>query len=158
MGKSIKESAGVRGPEPVSLSELIHQHVRVAIETAVHEELRAALATTPYERGEAPLPQQHEGPDADRTDRANPAHVARGTLFQVAGTRKWKSAILPRYQQRMPEVNEAVIGTYLAGGNTRRIRSALQPLLKAAPLSKSAVSRVIATLKHGERARSLPST
>jgi transposase-like protein len=32
-------------------------------------------------------------------------------------------------------------------GNTRRIRGALQPLLKTAPLSKSAVSRVIATLK-----------
>jgi transposase-like protein len=47
------------------------------------------------------------------------------------------------------EVNEAVVGTYLAGGNTRRIRRALQPLLKAAPLSKSAVSRVVATLKDG---------
>jgi transposase-like protein len=49
----------------------------------------------------------------------------------------------------MPEVNEAVVATYLAGGNTRRIRGALQPLLKAAPLSKSAVSRVVATLKGG---------
>jgi transposase-like protein len=49
----------------------------------------------------------------------------------------------------MPEVNEAVIATYLAGGNTRRIRGALQPLLKAAPLSKSAVSRGIAALKDG---------
>jgi transposase-like protein len=49
----------------------------------------------------------------------------------------------------MPEVNEAIVATYLAGGNTRRIRGALLPLLKAAPLSKSAVSRVIATLKVG---------
>src|SRR5437763_2017321 len=49
----------------------------------------------------------------------------------------------------MPQVNEAIVATYLAGGNTRRIRSALQPLLKAAPLSKSAVSRVVATLKDG---------
>src|SRR5215470_2060240 len=32
---------------------------------------------------------------------------------------------------------------------TRRIRGALQPLLKTAPLSKSAMSRVIATLKQG---------
>ena len=56
---------------------------------------------------------------------------------------------MSRYQRRIPEVNEAVIATYLAGGNTRRIRGALQPLLKAAPLSKSAVSRVIATLKGG---------
>jgi putative transposase len=49
----------------------------------------------------------------------------------------------------MPQVNEAVVATYLAGGNTRRVRGALQPLLKAAPLSKSAVSRVVATLKDG---------
>jgi transposase-like protein len=49
----------------------------------------------------------------------------------------------------MPEVNEAVVATYLAGGNTRRIRGALRPLLKAAPLSKSAVSRVVATQKDG---------
>ena len=44
---------------------------------------------------------------------------------------------------------EAVIGTYLAGDNQRRIRGALQPLLRAAPLSKSAVSRIVATLKDG---------
>ena len=42
-----------------------------------------------------------------------------------------------------------MVGTYLACGNTRRIRRALQPLLKAAPLSKSAVSRVVGTLKDG---------
>ena len=50
MGKGIKEEARAQELEPVSLSELIHQHVRAAIETAVHEELRAALGTSPYER------------------------------------------------------------------------------------------------------------
>jgi transposase-like protein len=40
-----------------------------------------------------------------------------------------------------------VVATYLAGGNTRRLRGALAPLLKAAPLSKSAVSRIVGTLK-----------
>ena len=54
---------------------------------------------------------------------------------------------MPRYQRRLPEVNEAVLATYLAGGNSRRLRGALRPLLKAAPLSKSAVSRVVGTLK-----------
>ncbi len=44
-------------------------------------------------------------------------------------------------------MKEAIAGTYLAGANTRRVRGVLQPLLKAAPLSKSAVSRVVATLK-----------
>jgi len=52
----------------------------------------------------------------------------------------------------MPEVNEAIVATYLAGGNTRRIGGALQPLLKGAPLSKSAVSHVIATLRDGREA------
>jgi len=49
MGKSIKEPVGAHEIEPVSvsLSELIHQYVGVAIETAVHERLRAALGTTP---------------------------------------------------------------------------------------------------------------
>jgi hypothetical protein len=40
MRKSISKSVGGHELEPVSLSELIHQHVRVAVETAVHEELR----------------------------------------------------------------------------------------------------------------------
>ena len=41
MGETIREDARAHGLEPVSLSTLIHQYVRVAIETAVHEELRA---------------------------------------------------------------------------------------------------------------------
>jgi putative transposase len=40
-----------------------------------------------------------------------------------------------------------VLAAYLSGANTRRIAGAMRPLLKAAPLSKSAVSRVIGTLK-----------
>src|SRR2546425_2110551 len=75
--------------------------------------------------------------------------LPRATLFRGAGVKEWTSTIVPRYQRRMPEVNAAVVATYLAGGTTRRIRGALQPLLKAAPVSKSAVSRVIATLKDG---------
>ena len=47
----------------------------------------------------------------------------------------------------MREVNEAVAGVYLSGGNTRRIRGALRPLLQNAPRSKSAVSRIVATLR-----------
>ena len=39
------------------------------------------------------------------------------------------------------------MAVYLAGGNTRRLRGALRPLLQGAPLSKSAVSRIVGTLK-----------
>ena len=53
MGKGISKSVAEHELEPVSLSELIHRQVRVAIETAVHEELRTALRAVPYERSDA---------------------------------------------------------------------------------------------------------
>ncbi len=60
---------------------------------------------------------------------------------------EWASILVPRYQRRLREVNEAVVATYLAGANTRRLRGAFGPLLRAAPLSKSTVSRIVGTLK-----------
>jgi transposase-like protein len=151
MGKGISKPIGAHELEPVSLSELIHQHVRAAVETAVHEELRAALATAPYERSEARRGYRNGTKERTLTGPTGPVALTlpRATLFQPSGTKEWTSVILPRYQRRMPVVNDAVVATYLAGGNTRRIRGALQPLRKAAPLSKSAVSRVVATLKDG---------
>src|SRR5438477_3108168 len=151
MGKGISKSVGAQELDPVSLSELIHQHVRAAIETAVHEELRAALGTTPYERNGSRRGYRNGIRDRTLTGPTGPVALTlpRATLFRGAGAKEWTSTIVPRYQRRMPQVNEAVVATYLAGGNTRRVRGALQPLLKAAPLSKSAVSRVVATLKDG---------
>ena len=73
--------------------------------------------------------------------------LPRARLFTATGRREWASSLLPRYQRRLREVNEAVVATYLAGANTRRLRGALGPLLRAAPLSKSAVSRIVGTLK-----------
>jgi transposase-like protein len=73
--------------------------------------------------------------------------VPRARLFTATGTQEWASRLVPRYERRLPEVNETVLATYLAGTNSRRLRGALRPLLKAAPLSKSAVSRVVGTLK-----------
>jgi putative transposase len=152
MGKGIKEEARAQEREPVSLSELIHQHVRAAIETAVHEELRAALGTSPYERRDVRRGYRNGVRERTLTGPTGPVALTlpRATLFRGAGeTKEWASRIVPRYQRRMPEVNETVVATYLAGGNTRRICGALQPLLKAVPLSKSTVSRVVATLKNG---------
>lgn len=117
----------------------------------MHEELRAALGVVPYERSDARRGYRNGTKTRMLTGPTGlvALTVPRATLFSGGGEKEWTSAIVPRYQRRMPEVNEAVIATYLAGGNTRRIRGALQPLLKTAPLSKSAVSRVVATLKDG---------
>ena len=151
MGKGIRKPGGAHELTPVSLGELIHQHVRVAIETAVQEELLVALGATPYERSEARRGYRNGTKERTLTGPTGPQALTlpRATLFRAAGAQEWTSRILPRYQRRLREVNEAVAATYLAGGNTRRIRGALRPLLKAAPLSKSAVSRVVATLKAG---------
>ncbi|MBM4247093.1 MAG: hypothetical protein FJ148_25425 [Deltaproteobacteria bacterium] len=43
-------------------------------------------------------------------------------------TREWQSRVVPRYQRRTERFDEAILGLYLAGANTRRVRSALAPL------------------------------
>jgi len=132
-----------------TLGELIHAQVRRAIETAVREELLAALGAAPWERSGARRGYRNGDKERTLTGPTGPLPLTlpRGTLFTSAGEREWTSTLVPRYQRRLREVNEAVLATYLAGGNTRRIRGALAPLLKGAPLSKSAVSRIVATLR-----------
>ena len=149
MAKGISDAARVQEVKRLYPSELIHQEVRVAIETAVHEELRAALGARPYERSEVRRGYRNGTKTRKLTGPTGPVALTlpRATLF--TGGREWTSCVVPRYHRRMPEVNEAIIATYLAGGNTRWIRGALRPFLKAAPLSKSAVSRVIASLGDG---------
>src|SRR5215510_667585 len=117
MAKGIKP-VGAHEPEPVSLSELIHQHVRAAIEVAVHEELRANLGASPYERSEG--------------RRGYRNGIRNRTLTGPTGPVALGSTIVPRYQRRMPEVDEAVVATYLAGGNTRWIRDDFHRIVYAA--------------------------
>jgi putative transposase len=62
-------------------------------------------------------------------------------------SREWHSRMIPRYQRRTERVDEAILGVYLSGTNTRRLRGALSPLLRGAPLSKDAVSRLVGRLR-----------
>jgi putative transposase len=55
--------------------------------------------------------------------------------------------MIPRYQRRTERVDEAILGVYLSGTNTRRLRGALSPRLRGAPLSKDAVSRLVGRLR-----------
>src|SRR5713101_8290252 len=98
MGKGIKEEARAQELEPGSLSELIHQHVRAAIETAVHEELRAALGTSPYERSDVRQGYRNGTKARTLTGPTGPVALVlpRATLFKAAGGKEWKSSILPR--------------------------------------------------------------
>lgn len=149
MDEHTRKDGRLHEGRPGALGALIHEAVRRAIEVAVEEELTAALGAVHYARDvgrggyrNGHRPRALTGPTGPLT-----LTLPRATLFMPTGTREWTSALVPRYQRRLHEVNEAVVATYLAGGNTRRLRGALAPLLKAAPLSKSPVSRIVGTLK-----------
>jgi transposase-like protein len=153
-----KSTAVVGAPlsmvRPSSLGELIHAEVRRAIELAVEEELEAALGASKYDRGGERQGYRNGHRERTLTGPTGPAELTlpRGRLFQSArgaegSTSEWQSKLVPRYERRMEEVNEAVVAAYLSGGNTRQIKGALRPLLKNAPLSKSVVSRVVGTIK-----------
>jgi transposase-like protein len=138
------------GRHEVPLWELIHRTIRNTIETAVAEELRAALGADEYERTAGRSGYRNgsrervlSGPTGPLALTLPRARLAR----EDGGEEEWCPTVVPRYQRRMREINEAVAGVYLSGGNTRRIRGALRPLLKAAPLSKSSVSRIVTTLR-----------
>jgi transposase-like protein len=137
----------------ITLGELIHREVREAIEEAVSEELEAALGRR-YERIEPGDRQgyRHGSRLRTLTGPTGPVELTmpRARLRDASGeAHEWRSRLVPRYERRMPEINAAIASVYLSGSNTRRIRGALAPLLKAAPLSKSAVSRIVATLRQG---------
>jgi transposase-like protein len=149
MAKRSRKSERLPEERPAALGELIHAQVRIAIETAVHEELAIALGAGRYERHRERRGYRNGVKTRTLTGPTGPLALTLPRATLGATGREWRSTVVPRYQRRMREVNEAVIATYLAGGNQRRIRGALQPLLKAAPLSKSAVSRIVATLKDG---------
>ena len=139
--------AGEKGRS--TLGELIHAAVRGAIEAAVEAELVATLGAGRYERRDSR--QGYRNGMKTRTLSGPTGAMAltlpRATVETADGRTEWTSTLVPRYQRRLAEVNTAVLATYLAGGNTRRIRGALAPLLHGAPLSRSAVSRIVATLK-----------
>jgi putative transposase len=131
------------------LGLMIHEAVREAIERAVDEELEASLGARLYARTEERRGYRNGSRTRTLTGPTGKfeMEVPRATMFTKSGREEWRSKVLPRYSRRIAEVNEAVTAAYLSGANTRRIRGALSPLLRDAPLSKSAVSRVIVTLK-----------
>ncbi len=149
MVQAIRKLGVGKRAEVGSLGELIHQAVRAAIEYAVQEELAEALGVDAYERAKQRRGYRNGQRQRTLSGPTGPAEltVPRATLFTKQGRCEWSSRILPRYQRRLPELNEAIVSAYLSGTNTRRIKGALKPLLKAAPLSKSAVSRVVSTLQ-----------
>jgi len=134
---------------PETIEEAIRQRIRDTIETVLEQELEAALGAGPSMRvGEQRRGYRHGSRQRVLTTSMGPTlvEVPRARLRTEAGRTEWRSRTLPRYQRRTARVDEAILGVYLAGGNSRRIRAALSPLLRGGPLSKDAVSRLVGRL------------
>ncbi len=142
----------------------LRDRVREAIEATLDEELAAALGSARHERTVARRGYRHGAITRTVTtvEGTRTLEVPRGRVRSATGTKEFRSEMLPRYARRTREVDDALLACYLAGANSRRIRTALKPLLGERHLSKSAVSRVVARLKalfttwqgrdlHGER-------
>jgi transposase-like protein len=131
------------------LEEAIRARIRETIETVLEEELEAALGAGLSARvGDQRRGYRHGTRTRTLTTSTGPTEVdvPRARLREGARMVEWRSETLPRYQRRTARVDEAILGVYLAGGNSRRIRAALAPLLRGGPLSKDAVSRLVGRL------------
>lgn len=154
MGESSK--AGSEGKAEVefdrdTVERTIRERVREIIEQVVEAELDAALGAQVSQRvGEQRKGYRHGYRERTLTTSTGPTTFAmpRARLSQRGGGRhEWQSQTVARYERRSRRVDEAIVGVYLGGTNTRRIRGALAPLLRGAPLSKDAVSRLVGRLK-----------
>jgi transposase-like protein len=135
-----------------SLFARVRGWVQEALNGLLTAEIEHAVQAGRYQRGpHGRRGYRHAGRARVVTTSVGPVtvRVPRARLFDASGTatHEWQNAVLPRYARRTREVDETVLGAYLAGANTRRIRGALMPLLGGGPLSRSAISRVMRTLR-----------
>ncbi len=131
----------------------MRERIRATIEAIVDEELEAALGAGRSARGglgSRGLSAREAGANVEYEPGSDDDCDAAGWLEDADGkSREWRNRRLPRYQRRTERVNEAILGIYPSGTNTRRLRGALSPLLGGAPLSKDAVSRLVGRLREG---------
>src|SRR6266536_801403 len=150
MGEGIQsfgQMEGLLGSD--RLSEALRGKVREMILTLAEAELREVLAVLPYERKD-----ERRGYRNGKRERwvstglgATAIELPRARLIEGKEEKEWQSVLIERYQRRARSVDSALLGCYLSGANGRRIRGALSPLLRGAPLSKSAISRIVGRLQ-----------
>ena len=132
------------------IDRAMRERVREAIEVILDEELTEALGCPRHDRTENRLGYRNGSIEREVTMEAGlqRLRIPRGRIDKDDGSSvEFRSQVLPRYARRTRRVDEAILGVYLAGGNSRRIRKALAPLLGDQNLSKSAISRVVGRLK-----------
>jgi transposase-like protein len=132
------------------IRQLLQARITEVVTEVLEEELTELLGSSRYRRTEGRRGYRNGHAVRTVTTEVGPMEIAvpRARLWAEDGsTGEFHSAILPRYARRTRRVDEAILGAYLAGANTRRIRKALAPLLGETHLSKSAISRVVGRRK-----------
>jgi putative transposase len=150
MGEGIQRLVAMEGLfGPDRLSEALRGKVREMIMTLAEAELAGVLAAGSYERREG-----RRGYRNGKWQRsistglgATVIELPRARIIEGERDKEWQSGLIARYQRRARSVDQALLGCYLSGANGRRIRGALSPLLRGAPLSKSAISRLVGRLE-----------
>src|SRR5438094_2967702 len=151
MAKDSRKTTGSdENPVATSLEAVFRLRARAWIDAIVEEEIEAALGAAPSARvGAERHGYRHGTRERTLTTSLGPTTFAMPRArvrTPEGGTAEWRSALVPRYQRRSERVDEAILGVYLSGTNTRRIKGALAPLLRGGPLSKDAVSRLVGRL------------
>src|SRR5713101_1005490 len=153
MQRDSRKEVGEEGFEwgPDTIEAEIRGRVRGMIEAIVEEELESALGAGRSQRaGAVRTGYRHGARERQLTSSLGKTTIMppRARLKGADGEEsEWHSRIIGRYQRRTERVGGALLGTYLSGVNTRRLRGALSPLLRGAPLSKDAVSRLVGRLR-----------
>ncbi len=125
------------------LEEAVRHRVRGFIEATVEAELEAALGRRRYQRRDGSVGYRNGRRERQLIGSFGSVSVSvpRARLFDdEAGTREWRSAMLPAYKRLTKRAEALIAGVYLAGVNTRRVRRALASLFGGA-VSKDTVSR-----------------
>jgi len=145
--RSVRQMEALLGPDP--LTEALRGKIREMTLALTEAELREVLAAQPYERSAERQGYRHGRKRRSITTGLGAAviELPRARLIEDGQVREWQSRLIRRYERRAPSVDSALLGAYLAGANGRRIRGALSPLLRGAPLSKSAISRIVGRLQ-----------
>jgi putative transposase len=147
--KAVEEERFTWGPDTIEAE--IRERVRGMIEAIVEAELESVLGAGRSQRvGGARTGYRHGARERELTTSLGKTTIKlpRARLKGGDGAdSEWHSRIIRRYQRRTERVDGALLGAYLSGINTRRLRGALSPLLHEAPLSKDAVSRLVGRLR-----------
>jgi putative transposase len=121
--KGIAEEGFEWGPDTIEAE--IRDRIRGMIETIVDEELEVSLGAGRSQRVDARSGYRHGARERQLTTSLGKTMIKmpRARLKGGDGAEsEWHSRIIPRYHRRTQRVDVALLGTYLSGINSRRLR------------------------------------